>query len=118
MPVYNAELAPKALRGRLVSLNQLAITAGIMVRLLGRSHISYTHISLKHSPLGKLPHKLGVCHFLCWLESVTGYPMYLWFHPNHWHVLPARDTKVGSQIDLIVTRHHHDDEWFVLIDGW
>ncbi len=33
VPVYNAELAPKYLRGRLVSLNQLAITAGIMVRL-------------------------------------------------------------------------------------
>jgi len=31
VPVYNAELAPKNLRGRLVSLNQLAITAGIMV---------------------------------------------------------------------------------------
>lgn len=31
MPIYNAELAPKTLRGRLVSLNQLAITAGIMV---------------------------------------------------------------------------------------
>lgn len=31
VPIYNAELAPKALRGRLVSLNQLAITAGIMV---------------------------------------------------------------------------------------
>ena len=29
--MYNAELAPKSLRGRLVSLNQLAITAGIMV---------------------------------------------------------------------------------------
>ena len=31
VPIYNAELAPKNLRGRLVSLNQLAITAGIMV---------------------------------------------------------------------------------------
>ena len=31
VPIYNAELAPKSLRGRLVSLNQLAITAGIMV---------------------------------------------------------------------------------------
>ena len=31
VPVYNAELAPKSLRGRLVSLNQLFITAGIMV---------------------------------------------------------------------------------------
>ena len=32
VPIYNAELAPKSLRGRLVSLNQLAITAGIMVQ--------------------------------------------------------------------------------------
>lgn len=32
VPVYNAELAPKTIRGRLVSLYQLAITAGIMVR--------------------------------------------------------------------------------------
>jgi len=31
VPVYNAELAPSSLRGRLVSLNQLAITAGLMV---------------------------------------------------------------------------------------
>ncbi len=31
VPIYNAELAPHTLRGRLVSLNQLAITAGIMV---------------------------------------------------------------------------------------
>ena len=31
VPLYNAEIAPKKLRGRLVSLNQLAITAGIMV---------------------------------------------------------------------------------------
>lgn len=34
VPVYNAELAPKNLRGRLVSLNQLFITAGIMVSFL------------------------------------------------------------------------------------
>ena len=31
VPVYNAEIAPKTLRGRLVSSNQLFITAGIMV---------------------------------------------------------------------------------------
>ncbi len=36
VPIYNAELAPKTLRGRLVSLNQLAITAGIMV---GVAHV-------------------------------------------------------------------------------
>lgn len=34
VPIYNAELAPKSLRGRLVSLNQLAITAGIMVSFI------------------------------------------------------------------------------------
>lgn len=34
VPVYIAELAPKTLRGRLVALNQLFITAGIMVREL------------------------------------------------------------------------------------
>lgn len=31
VPIYNAELAPRSHRGRLVSLNQLAITAGIMI---------------------------------------------------------------------------------------
>ena len=31
VPLYNAEIAPKRLRGRLVALHQLAITAGIMV---------------------------------------------------------------------------------------
>ena len=40
VPVYNAELAPKNLRGRLVSLNQLFITAGIMVSLY--MHSVYT----------------------------------------------------------------------------
>ena len=34
VPIYNAELAPSSHRGRLVSLNQLAITAGIMVSFL------------------------------------------------------------------------------------
>ena len=34
VPVYNAEVSPKSLRGRLVSLNQLAITAGIMVSFI------------------------------------------------------------------------------------
>jgi MFS family permease len=34
VPIYNAELAPSGHRGRLVSLNQLAITAGIMVSFL------------------------------------------------------------------------------------
>lgn len=34
VPIYNAELAPRNLRGRLVSLNQLAITAGIMASFL------------------------------------------------------------------------------------
>ena len=34
VPIYNAELAPSTHRGRLVSLNQLAITAGIMVSFL------------------------------------------------------------------------------------
>ena len=31
VPVYNAEVSPKEIRGKLVSLYQLAITAGIMV---------------------------------------------------------------------------------------
>jgi MFS family permease len=31
VPVYNAELSPKSLRGKLVALNQLFITAGIMI---------------------------------------------------------------------------------------
>lgn len=31
VPVYNAEVSPKDIRGRLVSLQQLSITAGIMV---------------------------------------------------------------------------------------
>lgn len=34
VPVYNAEMAPKSLRGRLVALNQLFITAGIMVSIV------------------------------------------------------------------------------------
>ena len=34
VPVYNAEVAPQALRGKLVSLYQLAITAGIMISFL------------------------------------------------------------------------------------
>ncbi|XP_065840781.1 uncharacterized protein [Oscarella lobularis] len=34
VPIYNAEVSPKHLRGRLVSLNQLSITAGIMVSFL------------------------------------------------------------------------------------
>ena len=42
VPVYNAELAPKTLRGRLVALNQLFITAGIMVSNLSLTH-SLTH---------------------------------------------------------------------------
>ena len=33
VPVYNAEVSPKDIRGRLVSLQQLSITAGIMVNL-------------------------------------------------------------------------------------
>ena len=43
VPIYNAELAPSHLRGHLVSLNQLAITAGIMVSFvadLGASKFS------------------------------------------------------------------------------
>uniref|UniRef100_A0A1X7TVR7 Major facilitator superfamily (MFS) profile domain-containing protein n=1 Tax=Amphimedon queenslandica TaxID=400682 RepID=A0A1X7TVR7_AMPQE len=39
VPVYNAELAPKTLRGRLVSLNQLFITAGIMTNKLTNAHL-------------------------------------------------------------------------------
>ena len=40
VPVYNAELSPKSLRGRLVALNQVFITAGIMVssHLITREH--------------------------------------------------------------------------------
>ncbi|XP_062513936.1 glucose transporter GlcP-like [Corticium candelabrum] len=34
VPVYNAEVSPKDIRGRLVSLQQLSITAGIMVSFI------------------------------------------------------------------------------------
>ena len=33
VPVFNAEVSPKEIRGKLVSLYQLAITAGIMVSI-------------------------------------------------------------------------------------
>ncbi len=64
VPIYNAELAPKTLRGSLVSLNQLAITAGIMVcsaytpflhTLQGVSHASCDcHMTLQVSFLVNL----------------------------------------------------------------
>ena len=50
VPVYNAEVAPKNLRGRLVSLNQLAITAGIMASYCTvhdcREHLVYCNTEL------------------------------------------------------------------------
>ena len=39
VPVYNAEISPKNLRGRLVALNQLFITAGIMVYIILKKHL-------------------------------------------------------------------------------
>ena len=45
VPLYNAEIAPKRLRGRLVALNQLAITAGIMVSgVHGAASNTETHV--------------------------------------------------------------------------
>ena len=43
VPIYNAELAPSTHRGRLVSLNQLAITAGIMISFLADLLASMYH---------------------------------------------------------------------------
>ena len=54
VPVYNAELAPKNLRGRLVSLNQLFITAGIMVSLYMHSDVQSGIIAEKECDMGSL----------------------------------------------------------------
>ncbi|XP_065183182.1 uncharacterized protein LOC135814054 [Sycon ciliatum] len=44
VPVYNAEMSPAEHRGRLVSLNQLSITAGIMVSfLINLACTAYVH---------------------------------------------------------------------------
>ena len=47
VPIYNAEVSPKHLRGRLVSLNQLSITAGIMVRKPSESRL-WSNPSIDH----------------------------------------------------------------------
>jgi sugar porter (SP) family MFS transporter len=44
VPVYNAEVSPKEIRGRLVSLQQLSITAGIMVSFL--VNLSCVHVDI------------------------------------------------------------------------
>ena len=53
VPLYNAEISPKKLRGRLVALNQLAITAGIMVSDADMLHPLYSSIE-PHSTSGML----------------------------------------------------------------
>eukprot|EP00040_Diaphanoeca_grandis_P010416 m.53297 g.53297 ORF g.53297 m.53297 type:complete len:535 (+) comp21739_c0_seq2:252-1856(+) len=45
VPLYNAEVAPKRIRGMLVSLQQLAITFGIMVAFLVNLGVEHTRAS-------------------------------------------------------------------------
>lgn len=95
MPVYNAELAPKTLRGRLVSLNQLAITAGIMVsetsKPTNKQMVTHTYMCI----LGELPYQPCLQHLLRWLESVSGNTGSLWLHSHLWHDLSSRNTKAS-----------------------
>jgi len=44
VPVYQSEIAPKEIRGRVVSLQQWAITWGILIQYVDRAYIiSTTH---------------------------------------------------------------------------
>ena len=68
VPVYNAELAPKTLRGRLVSLYQLTITAGIMVRRRVGKVLSY---SLSCGDIGELSCQPCLQSGAGWLEDIS-----------------------------------------------
>ena len=95
VPVYNAELSPKSLRGRLVSLNQLAITAGIMVSVGVR-----VLLLVKCNMIGELPGKSrgGVSGGrLASVSRSAGDPG---SHSYHRDVLPPRNTQVTSHSPL------------------
>lgn len=81
VPIYNAELAPKTLRGRLVSLNQLAITAGIMV---SRYHQSMPPLH-RACLTGQLPGEPGHSSSAGGVEGVPGNTRSSGTHPGTGH---------------------------------
>lgn len=53
-PLYISEIAPAAIRGRLVTFYQLAITAGILVAYLTNAGLLSLSLSYQHQSLGEL----------------------------------------------------------------
>lgn len=70
VPLYISEIAPARVRGRLVTLNQLAIVIGILVAFMsnyGLSHLSYGNWRWMFG-LGALP-ALALCVSLIWIPE-------------------------------------------------
>ena len=91
VPIYNAELAPKTLRGRLVSLNQLAITAGIMV-----CYIVCVLLPIYHpfASTGQLSCQPGLQGGAGRLENIARFTGSVGTCSYIWHVLSPRNPQV------------------------
>ena len=50
VPVYIAEIAPKKLRGRLISFNSVGLTAGLLVRIITSFFFSHATRMKKFQP--------------------------------------------------------------------
>ena len=100
-PAYIAEIAPAHLRGRLASLQQLAIVAGIFAALLG----DYALAQLAGSASQPLAFGLPAWRWMFWTEVLPalGYGIAATFIPEspRWLVVRSRDAEAREVLEWL-----------------
>jgi len=119
VPLFNAELAPASLRGRLITFNQIAMTGGIMVSYWVNYGFQFVAEGWRYALSGQL---LFALVLLCGLFCVPQSPRWLVMVGRSDHafksLLRLRGQKQLAQRELFLIEEQHRKERLQHVDTW
>ncbi len=103
VPIYIAEISPKQKRGRLVSVNFLAMPVGFLVCPVASQVPQFTlshHLTMLLPLVGRGRHERCVAECDWWMEDCPRAHVCVWRGTCMWNALPARNTKVCRNVEI------------------